>query len=83
MPPPLQFLYRETNQFPDAGSPINFDKAREEFSVSWVVHRYETLTMSNALTATVLDKLRMTSRNQRRYGNRTTTIKMKPATYRR
>jgi hypothetical protein len=32
-----------TDQFPDAGSPINFDKAREEFSVSWVVHRYETL----------------------------------------
>ena len=46
MPPPLQFLYRETDQFPEAGSLINFDKAREEFSVSWVVHRYETLPVA-------------------------------------
>jgi hypothetical protein len=45
MPSLLQFLYRETDH-PDAGSLIDFDKARNEFSVSWVVHRYETLPVT-------------------------------------
>jgi hypothetical protein len=28
---------------PDTGTPGDFEKAREYFSVKWVVHRYETL----------------------------------------
>jgi hypothetical protein len=36
------------------------------------------MMVRTALTAMVLDRLRMTSRSQRLYGSRTTTIKMKP-----
>jgi hypothetical protein len=42
MPSLLQILYRD----PDAGFSVDFDKARNEFSVSWVVHRYETLPVT-------------------------------------
>jgi len=45
MPSLLQFLYREKDH-PDAGVSIDFDKARNEFSVSWVVHRHETLPVT-------------------------------------
>jgi hypothetical protein len=41
----LQFLNgsKISDQSLHTESPNNFEKAREEFSVSWVVHRYETL----------------------------------------
>jgi hypothetical protein len=48
MPSMLELFYgrKNSDQSFDAESANNVDVAREEFSVSWVVHRYETLPVA-------------------------------------
>lgn len=70
MPSFLQFLYaaekrKIADQPFDADPPRDFDQGRRDFSVKWVVHRYETLPVEvESGVLQDLDKL-VSSRQER------------------